>query len=173
MIAIKQNLRKQTYALVKNIGENVYLDTKMKAELLIIKEIKNQNIIRNIIRVGNLMNRYIDNNFQDNPESNAFQNKIRAIVNLKQVPREMMKFTFDLTPVDFCAEAIVKLAYYKVYNQIYHVLNSQEISTEEIISLLKSIGIKNIKKVDAFLNSSINNDINYQWIINDLMCQII
>lgn len=149
--------------------ENVYLDTKLKAELLIIKEIKNQNIIGNIIRVGNLMNRYIDNKFQDNPESNAFQNKIRAIVNLKQVPKEMMKFTFDLTPVDFCAESIVKLAYYKVYNQIYHVLNSQEVSIEEIISLLKNIGINDIKQVDIVSNSSINNDINYQWIINDLM----
>lgn len=149
--------------------ENVYLDTKLKAELLIIKEIKNKNITGNIIRVGNLMNRYIDNKFQDNPESNAFQNKIRAIVNLKQVPKEMMKFTFDLTPVDFCAEAIVKLVYYKVYNQIYHVLNSQEISIEEIIFLLKNIGINDIKQVDTVSNNLINNDINYQWIINDLM----
>lgn len=148
--------------------ENVYVDTKIKAELLIINEITNKNIVGNIIRVGNLMNRYTDNKFQENAETNAFQNKIKSIYYLKKIPKEMTKFTFDITPVDICAEIIIRLAYFKRYNQIYHVLNPKELSINEIIDLFEQIGTK-IEIVDTLLMDSINNNIDYKWIINDLL----
>lgn len=40
--------------------------------------------------------------------------------------QELINFSFDLTPVDLCAKAVVKLVLFEKYNNVYHVLNNYE-----------------------------------------------
>ncbi|MDO5556368.1 MAG: amino acid adenylation domain-containing protein [Clostridia bacterium] len=160
---IKNDFSEEDLLIGQDYKDNVYISTKLEAEQLIIKEIKNDEIKANILRVGNLMNRYSDNMFQDNKETNAFQNKLKEIVKSGYIPEDMESFTFDLTPVDFCAKAIIKLIFYEKYNNIYHVLNNKEIGVNDIKKILNSLGIKTniLKDVENI------NILESKWLIND------
>lgn len=146
-------------------SENVYLSTKLQAEMHIIENIQKYGLKANILRVGNLMNRYTDNVFQINKETNAFQNKIKEIIKLGYITKDLEKFTFDITPVDMCAEAVVKLSLNDSYNNVYHVLNNNEISIEQIEKILKKYNIK-LGYKDEFLKEDIEKS---KWLINDFI----
>lgn len=146
-------------------SENVYLSTKLQAEIHIIENIQKYGLKANILRVGNLMNRYTDNVFQINKETNAFQNKIKEIIKLGYITKDLEKFTFDITPVDMCAEAVVKLSLNDSYNNVYHVLNNNEISIEQIEKILKKYNIK-LGYKDEFLKEDIEKS---KWLINDFI----
>lgn len=164
---IKNSFSENDLKIGQEYNENVYVSTKLQAEEIIIDEIQKNNIKANIIRVGNLMNRYTDNVFQDNKNTNAFQNKIKEIINIGYIPNQMKDFTFDLTPVDLCAEAITKLAFYDKYNNIYHVLNNKEIGIREIKEILEKQNIK-----IAFKDTIDEMDkINSKWLVNDFILE--
>lgn len=163
---IKDSFSENDLIIGQKYNENVYLSTKLEAEKLIINEIKNNKICANILRVGNLMNRYSDNLFQDNKNSNAFQNKIKEIIKIKSVPKEIVNFSFDLTPVDLCAEAVVKLVLYYKYNNVYHVLNNYEVEFNDIMKILDKMHIK-INVVE--LNDLQKENIESKWLINDFL----
>lgn len=157
----------------QNYKSNVYVETKYIAEKLILGEINLDKINANIIRVGNLMNRYSDNKFQINADSNAFQNRILSFLLIKEFPMSLKKFSFDLTPVDVCADAIIKLVLYNKCNNIYHVFNSKKISSDYIANIFKSFGIDmNYVENKDFFNDISNivansKSDNLKWIIND------
>ena len=119
------------------------------------------------------MNRYSDNKFQINADSNAFQNRILSFLLIKEFPMSLKKFSFDLTPVDVCADAIIKLVLYNKCNNIYHVFNSKKISSDYIANIFKSFGIDmNYVENKDFFNDISNivansKSDNLKWIIND------
>ena len=158
----------------QDYSSNVYIETKYKAEKLILEYIDSHNISANIIRVGNLMNRYSDNKFQIDIKSNAFQNKMKAIISLGIAPVEFKNFQFDITPVDLCAEAVTKLALNNSYNNIYHVLNSRTMYFDDLKNIFSKLGVK-IKllkndEIHNMLKDSNENQVeNYKWILNDLI----
>ena len=172
---IKDTFCENDLYIGQDYKSNVYVETKFDAENMIIERIQNKKIYGNILRVGNLMNRYSDNKFQINRKSNAFQNKIRAISNLKIIPQEFCDFSYDLTPVDLCGQAIVLLALNKSYNNIYHVLNPDKLTFKDIKTIFKELNI-DIKFIrndqmskNLISNELSSNDENYKWIINDII----
>lgn len=163
---IKDIFSENDLIIGQKYNDNVYLSTKLEAESLVINAIKDGIINANIMRVGNLMNRYSDNLFQENKESNAFQNKMKQIIRTKCVPKNSDNFTFDLTPVDLCAEAVVKLAINESYNNVYHVLNNREIGFKDLIKLLKLIGMKvNITEAETCPK----DEEALKWLLNDFL----
>lgn len=164
---IKNTFSENDLKIGQAYNENVYVSTKLQAEELIIGEIQKNNIIANIIRVGNLMNRYSDNVFQDNKGTNAFQNKVKEIIRIGYIPNQMKDFTFDLTPVDLCADAIIKLSFYDKYNNIYHVLNNNEIGIKEIKQILEKQNIKIAFKDDIEDKDKVNS----KWLANDFLLE--
>lgn len=157
---IKNEFTENDLIIGQKYEDNIYLSTKLKAEQLIIDMIKDNSIYANIIRVGNLMNRYSDNKFQKNSNTNAFQNKMKSLAKVEKIPEELNSFTFDLTPVDLCAEVITKLCFNCFYDNIYHVLNSSELSMSEILEMIKNL------KDKQELNDYIKN-IKTDWLVND------
>lgn len=160
---IKDTFSETDLIIGQDFNDNVYISTKLQAEQLIINEIQNGLIKANILRVGNLMNRYCDNVFQENKESNAFQNKIQEIIKLGYLPKSMKDFSFDITPVDLCAKAITKLIFYNYYNNIFHVLNNKELSIKDIEKILKNLNIT-IQEVDSIKQQ---DKIKSKWLVND------
>lgn len=161
----KDTFNEEDLIIGQKYNDNVYVSTKLQAEQLLIENINNNNIKANIIRVGNLMNRYSDNKFQINPETNAFQNKIKEMIKLGYVPKSLKDFTFDITPVDLCADAIVKLVLYDIYNNIYHVLNDNELKIDQIKEILGELDIK-LDYRDNFEKEDLRQS---QWLINDFI----
>lgn len=148
--------------------ENVYVETKFEAEELILNSCKNTNLVASIYRVGNLTNRFIDGEFQENATENAFVDRIASIANLKLIPKDCLDYPIEFTPVDYCAKFIVKLLNRKPKNlNIYHLFNNNYSSFKDIIDTYKDLNI-NITtcSTETFVKDIVSADSTNFGIIN-------
>ena len=97
------------YDIGQNWQENIYLKGKFLAEGAVYDRIP-LGLAARVFRVGRLVGRASDGTFQQNPDTNAFFRLLRAVAYLGALPVSAASETLDLTPVDFCADAIVALA---------------------------------------------------------------
>ncbi len=88
---------------------NQYGQSKYRAELLMIEAIMN-GMRGKIIRVGNLMGRYSDGEFQTNMHTNAFLNSLRGFVAIGKCPISHSTDPMNFSPIDCTAKAVVLLA---------------------------------------------------------------
>lgn len=126
---------------------NVYIYTKFIAERLILENILNGTLDAKIIRLGNITNRYSDGIFQINVSENAFLNRINSFLHIGCIPDYLVDRYMEFSPVDLCAEAIVKLVCNNSRPIIYHVYNNNHITFRELLSILTSLKI-NMKIAD-------------------------
>jgi amino acid adenylation domain-containing protein/thioester reductase-like protein len=125
----------------KSYHENVYIKSKFKAESLVNKAV-NEGLNAFICRVGNLTGRYSDGHFQININESAFYNKIRSIASLGAASKQMSEMIVDLTPVDYCSKAIIKLVQGRhTNNRVFHVFNHNKIKVEKLIRAIMSFDI--------------------------------
>ena len=121
--------------------ENVYVRSKFEAEKAVIEACKNEEIIASIYRLGTITNRYQDGMFQENFTDNAFLNRLEAFINLGIFPEELSEFHFEFSPVDICANFIVKLLQHQHHNlEIYHLYNNYYISGAKLVHMLSGCG---------------------------------
>lgn len=125
--------------------ENIYIKTKFEAEQLVAESI-NEGNTATIFRLGNIMWRKRDGKFQLNEQSNAFITKLKTIIQYKVVLDNIMEYKTDISPVDLCATAIVKILLNNKLN-IYHIENNNKISISDLVNILNDIGYS-IKVVD-------------------------
>lgn len=136
---------------------NVYIYTKFIAERLILENIMNGTLDAKIIRLGNITNRYSDGIFQINVSENAFLNRMNSFLHIGYIPDYLVDKYIEFSPVDLCAEAIVKLISVKNKFTIYHIYNNNHITFRELFSILNSLKIE-IKIVDKeTFNKKINS----------------
>lgn len=146
------------------VGQNlkgIYTITKFKAEKLILDSILD-GLNAQILRIGNITNRYSDGVFQRNLEENAFAQRIRAFINLGVFPEYALQHQIELTPVDLCADAIVKIMNYESDCNILHIYNNKLLPINLLVNTLNEMNIKLIpvsdKKMTEIINSSLNDD---------------
>lgn len=126
----------------QNYMDNVYVQSKFEAEKLILEACNTQNLNCSIYRVGNITNRFSDGVFQKNAEDNAFLNRIISFISLKEIPTELLSLCLEFTPVDYCANFIVKLLHHFPNNvNVYHLYNQNTILLKDLISILEKFGI--------------------------------
>ena len=88
---------------------NQYGQSKYKAELLMLDAIKS-GMRGKIVRVGNLMGRHADGEFQINMRTNAFLNALRGFVAIGKCPVSHATDPMGFSPIDCTARAVVLLA---------------------------------------------------------------
>ncbi|MBO2516552.1 MAG: hypothetical protein CW338_04630 [Clostridiales bacterium] len=88
---------------------NQYIRSKYKAELKVLEAVRG-GMRGKIIRVGNLMGRYSDGEFQTNMHTNAFLNGLRGFVHIGKCPISHSTDPMNFSPVDCTARAVVLLA---------------------------------------------------------------
>ena len=138
----------------QNYKENVYIHSKFDAEKLIYENQDNLNFT--IFRIGNLTARSYDGVFQHNIEDNAFYNILRFIINNKILPNAMASQSLEFTPVDLCADALVKLSMLDSINhKVFHLFNNNTISISELLEMLTVFDI-NVEILDT---ESFNSEI--------------
>ena len=154
--------------------QNVYVESKYEAEQLILREINN-GLNAQILRLGNITNRYKDGKFQINPKENSFVTKLESFIKLQMIPDNLLNTELQFTPVDVCAKAIILIIQNELKNfSIYHLINDNTITMQELVKNLKilqyPIEIVPInefnKKVDQILQDKSKNNILF-GIIND------
>ncbi len=111
--------------------QNVYAHTKYLSEVEIINEREN-GLRANIYRMGCLTSRRSDGVFQLNSRENGLQKRLRGLLKIGAILENTDWTKIDLTAVDECADAFVRLIYSGEYNHIYHMFNPNVISMKEV-----------------------------------------
>ncbi len=149
---INQKFTERDFYIGQDYKANVYVRSKFEAENLIFKAAEN-GLKATIFRVGVLTGRYTDGLFQINIHQNAFYRHLKAIFLLESVPEDYLRKSLEFTPVDFCAEAIVKLQAIKESLPVYHVYNHRMISVNKMFQFIKTVGVN----INVLPNSSFDD----------------
>lgn len=132
----------------QTFNNNPYLITKFYAEQKILES----NTNAKIFRLGNIMPRVKDGKFQDNYNQNAFMSAIRLILKLGKIPKEYLDLKIEFSPVDECADSIVRLIQLECKDKIYHIVNENETQIKEILKILDEKQVEITNKTE-FLKS--------------------
>jgi thioester reductase-like protein len=125
----------------QSLNNNVYITSKFEAESLVFRAMTRE-LEATIFRLGNLTSRYSDGFFQKNMHENAFYNMLASIAKLGKVPKEILQEEVELTPVDYCSRAIVKLIDSRYsYGRVFHLYNSNTLLFKEITNAFNNNGI--------------------------------
>lgn len=116
--------------------KGIYTLTKYKAEVLILEEIS-KGLDAQILRIGNITNRYSDGVFQKNIENNAFANRIKSFVDIGAFPEYALDHEIELTPVDLCADCIIKILEHSSKCNMFHLYNPNLLSVKLLYNVLK------------------------------------
>ena len=131
--------------------DNVYVRSKFEAEKLVLKYI-NKGLNGYICRVGNLMSRFSDGKFQPNVDENAFIGRLISLSKIECIPDYLLNTYMEFTPIDYCAEAVIKLIQYPTNeNRIFHLYNNNHVNIQDFIEVLKKYTIIDIVSNEEFL----------------------
>ena len=155
--------------------DNVYVRSKFEAEKAVL-DAMGEGLQANIFRMGNLTNRRSDGKFQKNHESNAFLNRLKAIIELGCIPDYLLDLHTEFTPIDEAASAVMAIArHFRSDRNIFHIENTNLISFSKMFDYMSILGLnmKIVKGEDfgEMLRQSENAPETkhiYETFINDL-----
>jgi len=120
--------------------DNDYIRTKFLAERAVLEARAERGLDGIIIRVGNLMSRNSDGEFQINFITNGFMRSLKAFKQLGAFPITSMYDAAEFSPIDSTAAAILKLAQVKGEMSVFHADNSHLIYMSDVIGAMKDYG---------------------------------
>ncbi len=146
---------------------NVYIYTKFEAEKSILEEIEN-GLNATILRVGNLSNRFSDGLFQMNVSENAFVNRLKSLLNLQAIPSSFMEHHVEFTPVDLCANAIMKIANTNHPFSVLHLYNTELVGCKELLEYINHFGYPLQAVSDNDFKTRVTNYLNTDALKNSI-----
>ena len=121
--------------------ENVYVRSKFEAEIAVLEAIAD-GLPAQIMRMGNLTNRFSDGKFQKNYESNAFLQRLRAVMNLGVVPDYLMSLYSEFTPIDEAANAVMTIArHFTPDNNVFHTNSIKVVYLDRLLEYMNKLGV--------------------------------
>ncbi|MBQ9298122.1 MAG: amino acid adenylation domain-containing protein [Clostridia bacterium] len=147
----KVNYNETNFYIGQNL-DNLYIKTKFESEHIVLEAIQN-GLEAYIMRIGNLTNRFSDGKFQHNFSENAFANRFKSIFQIKCIPDYLLDLYTEFTPVDYCADAIIKLStHYNKNYTIFHIFNDNHITLNRLYDTFKTYGINlKVKTNEQFI----------------------
>ena len=121
--------------------DNQYLNSKFMAERAVLEAAINDDLDVKIMRVGNLMARSSDSEFQINFESNGFINRLKAFVTMGKMPYAMLSNNVEFSQIDITAKSIIELAKTPKECTVFHPYNSHNITFADIIEIIRPLGL--------------------------------
>jgi thioester reductase-like protein len=119
---------------------NQYTQSKFMAERIILEAVL-AGLDAKIMRVGNLMARITDGEFQINANSNSFVGRLQAFQAIGGFPYSSYHVPTELSPVNLTAEAVLKLAETSESCRVFHTYNNHSLFIGDIILTMKDLGI--------------------------------
>ena len=126
------------------IGQNItneYIRTKFLAERAVLEAISG-GLDGKIIRVGNLMSRDSDGEFQINFITNGFLRSLRGYKAVGKFPISGMHEVTEFSPIDSTALAVLKLVQTDRRFTVFHACNSHHIYMSDLIYAMRNYGFK-------------------------------
>ncbi len=120
--------------------DNKYLNSKFIAERVVLEAVT-KGLKGKIMRVGNLMARHSDSEFQINFETNGFINRLKAYAAIEKIPYSVLGGETELTPIDSVARAILVLSRAPKECVVFHAYNNHKIYIADIIEIMNSLGL--------------------------------
>ncbi|MFI3177398.1 MAG: amino acid adenylation domain-containing protein [Eubacteriales bacterium] len=120
---------------------NKYVHSKFLAERYILEAIGTKGLTAKIMRVGNLMARDDDGEFQINYNTNNFLSRIKAYHTIGAIPYDDLLIPVEFAPIDRTVCAILQLAKTPKENCVFHPYNDHDIFIGDIMYALEHIGI--------------------------------
>ena len=121
--------------------DNQYLNSKFLAERAVLEAAINDDLDVKIMRVGNLMARSSDSEFQINFESNGFINRLKAFITIGKMPYSMLMNNVEFSPIDTTAKAIVNLSKTPKECTVFHPYDYHSVCFGDIIEIIKPLGL--------------------------------
>ena len=118
---------------------NKYVNSKYKAEKAILEEVE-KGLDAKIIRVGNLMGRNSDGEFQANSITNGFMRDLKGYATLHKFPVNSMDIEVDFSPIDEVSKTILLLATTDKKFTVYHSANSHMVQMGDIVYIMNELG---------------------------------
>ena len=126
------------------IGQNItneYIRTKFLAERAVLEAVS-VGLDGKIIRVGNLMSRDSDGEFQINFITNGFLRSVRGYKAVGKFPVSSMHEVTEFSPIDSTALAVLTLAQTDRRFTVFHACNSHHIFMSDLIYAMRAHGFE-------------------------------
>ncbi|WP_410772339.1 amino acid adenylation domain-containing protein [Fontibacillus sp. BL9] len=118
---------------------NVYTNSKLDAERLVVKTCQEEGVPATVYRVGNLSCHSETGSFQRNIDNNAFYRMLKAMILLGKAPS--VSWQVDMTPVNYAGAAIATLALQEeTAGRLFHICNPVQLSYAQMVEYLREYG---------------------------------
>ena len=126
---------------------NKYANSKFKAEEALLDANEKDHLDVKIIRVGNLMSRQKDGEFQINSVTNNFMRSLKGYKTLGKFPISALDQYTDFSPIDETAKTILLLAQVPEKFTVFHSFNSHTVQMGDVVDAMDLAGL-HMDKVD-------------------------
>ncbi|MCL2684634.1 MAG: SDR family oxidoreductase, partial [Synergistaceae bacterium] len=121
--------------------ENQYIHSKFKAERAILEAIP-RGLDAKIMRLGNLMARNNDGEFQINAQTNSFLGGLRAYLTLGCFPYSACLERVELSPIDCTAKAVLLLADAPPECVVFHPFSNYTFCMGDVVEAMRDEGLE-------------------------------
>ncbi|MBR6322527.1 MAG: amino acid adenylation domain-containing protein, partial [Lachnospiraceae bacterium] len=122
--------------------DNDYVRTKFMAERAVLQAKADKGLSACIVRLGNLMSRYTDGEFQINFITNSFMRSLWAYNAIGECPVTALEQPAEFSPIDSTAEAVLILSGADNRFSVFHVHNDHVVSKADVIYAMREYGLK-------------------------------
>lgn len=134
---------------------NKYANSKFKAEEALLDAYEKDGLDVKIIRVGNLMSRQKDGEFQINSVTNNFMRSLKGYKVLGKFPISSLDQYTDFSPIDETAKTILLLGQVPKKFTVFHSFNSHTVQMGDVIDAMDLAGLHMDKVSDQEFNESL------------------
>lgn len=134
---------------------NDYVCSKFKAERAVLDAVS-RGLDAKIMRVGNLMARHTDGEFQINFRSSGFMRQLRGYKMLEAFPMSMMYAPVEFSEIGMTAEAILRLAGTDSKFTVFQPCNNHLVTMADVIYIMQQHGFRIEVVSDAHFQQKLN-----------------
>ena len=121
--------------------DNAYALTKFKAERAVLEAVAD-GLDGKIMRLGNLMGRHSDGEFQANFRSNAFIRSLASYKAIGAAPYSILNASTDFSEIDMTARAVLLLAGTDRSYTVFHPVNNHSVTYADIVYSMREYGFQ-------------------------------
>ncbi len=121
--------------------DNAYMNTKFRAEQAVLTAIRD-GLDAKILRLGNLMGRHSDGEFQINFRSNAFIRSLASYKAIGAAPFTLMSSLTDLSEIDMTARAVTLLSGTDRAFTVFHPMNNHFVTYADLVGAMQAYGFR-------------------------------
>ena len=139
--------------------DNAYALTKFKAERAVLEAVA-EGLDGKVMRLGNLMGRHSDGEFQVNFRSNAFIRSLASYKAIGAAPYSTLNTGTDFSEIDMTARAILLLSGVNRKFTVFHPVNNHTVTYADIVYSMREYGFKvdTVEDEEFALRMSENGD---------------